>query len=218
MGAAWLVSMAVGSACGPDDVPPCPGQCFAFTIEYTSPAECIVAGGGPFGIPLTDSEVPGYRGRICFNSPSVPLVLEAIEHLEAGGQLSALSMEVVGAYASTVNSVRADLEAECIFAAPGQCTNAVEVCSVIGARAYEQLVIDATCVLSLDGTEPVALAPGQTCEPIAEDRATGSGDDDHHCSDATSTVGLDETATADGLDGTTDGGTGMMASPRRAPP
>jgi hypothetical protein len=209
--------MALGIACGSDDVPPCPGQCFAFAIEYMPPAECIDGGGSPYGIPLTDSEAPGYRGRICFNSPSVSLVVEAIEHLQAGGQLSALSMEVVGAYVSTVNAVRADLEAECTLAAPGQCTNAAEVCSVIGAQAYQQLVIDTTCVLSLDGTEPVALAPGQTCEPVAEDRATGSGDDEDHCPQTSSTAGLDDTAGNDGLDGTTDD-TGVMASARRRAP
>jgi hypothetical protein len=210
--------LGTGTACPMDELPPCPGQCFDYTLERSVPIACYDDEANPFPIAFTNTDLDGYLGRTCFNSPSVPLVVEAIEHIQAGGQLSTLSMEVVGAYASTVNAVRADLEAECILAAPGQCTNAAAVCSVIGARAYEQLVIDATCVLSLDGTEPVALAPGQTCAPVAEDRATGSDEDEDHCPGApSSTTGLDDTAGSDGLDDTSDD-TGMMASPRRAAP
>jgi hypothetical protein len=209
--------LGMNTACPIDEVPPCPGQCFAYTLERSVPISCNDYEGASFPIAFTSTDANGYRGRTCFNSPSVALVAGAIEHLESGGQLSALSMEVVGAYTSTVNTVIADLEAECTLAAPGQCTNAAEVCSVIGAQAYQQLVIDTTCVLSLDGTEPVALAPGQSCEPVAEDRATGSADDEDHCLETSSTASLDDTAGFDGLDGTTDD-TGMMASARRRAP
>jgi hypothetical protein len=212
---ATALVLGTSAAC-PAEVPPCPAQCFGHTVQRNAPIQCTNFQGLPQDIAFTDLD--GYRGRTCFNSPSVSLVVEAIEHLEAGGQLSELPVDVQSAYSSTVNAVRADLEAECILAAPGQCTNAAEVCSVIGGQAYEQLVIEASCVLALDGTEPTELAPGQTCEPVAEDRATGSGDDEDHCPDATSTTAsFDDTAGSDGLDGTTTD-TGMMATTRRAAP
>jgi hypothetical protein len=136
-------------------------------------------------------------------------VVEAIEHLRAGGELSELGEDVQSAYITTVNTVRADLEAECILAAPGQCTNAAEVCSVISADAYQALVIDETCELSFDGTEPVSLAPGQSCEPIADDQTTSSADADadDHCLEATTINALDDTATSDIADDTSSDAT-----------
>lgn len=101
-----------------------------------------------------------------------------------------------------MNTVRADLEAECITAAPGQCTNAAEVCSVVGSDMYAELVIDQTCVLALDGTEPAPLGPGQVCEPVAADGGTGSDDTTAHCLErpTTSDDGLDDTAGSGGAD------------------
>lgn len=189
----------MGGACVGDEVPPCPGQCFAFTLEVSEPVACQDAEAYTYFIAFTDHATEGYRGRTCFNSTSVPLVVEAIGHLRAGGQLLELSEEVIGAYVTTANTVRADLEAECILAAPGQCINAAQVCSVVGAQAYQQLVIDETCVLGLDGTEPVTLEPGQVCEPVVGDGGTGSDGAEAQCVEAT--VGGDE-----GLDGTASSG------------
>lgn len=194
----------MGGACIVDEVPPCPGQCFAFTLEVPEPVACQDAGAYTYFIAFTDHATEGYRGRTCFNSTSVMLVVDAIDHLRAGGQLSELSEQVISAYATTVNTVRADLEAECILAAPGQCTNAAQVCSVVGAQAYQQLVIDETCVLGLDGTEPVALGPGQLCEPVVGDDGTGSDGSEAHCVEATvSGDGLDDTASSGLADDTT---------------
>lgn len=181
------------------DVPSCPGQCFAYTVEQAATAPCRDDGGSQYQISFTTTDPDGYRGRTCFNSSSVPLVIEAIDHLGAGGQLAELGVDVQNAYLATVNTVRADLEAECIAAAPAQCTNAAQVCSVMGSIAYQQLVIDETCVLGLDGTEPVALGPGQLCEPVVGDEGTGSDGAEAQCVEAT--VGGDG-----GLDGTASSG------------
>ena len=191
-----LLALGICTACVFDEVPSCPGQCFDFTLERGSPIPCHDAGGAPHDISFTGTD--GYRGRTCFNSPSVPLVAAAIEHLRAGGRLADLSMEVVSAYTSTVNTVRADLEAECFLAAPGQCTNAVEVCSVVGAQAYQQLVVDEACTLGLDGTEPVTLAAGQTCELLVAD-GSGSDGSDPHCIETTAVDGLDDDTGSSGL-------------------
>jgi hypothetical protein len=193
------------SACTFDDVPSCPGQCFVYTVEQPSPSPCRDDGGTQYLISFTAHDPDGYSGRACFNSSSVPLVVQAIDHLGAGGQLAELGMDVQNAYLSTVDTVRADLEAECIAAAPDQCTNAALVCSVIGSVAYQQLVIDETCVLGLDGTEPVALGPGQLCEPVVGDDGTGSDGSEAHCVEATVSGddGLDDTASSGLADDTT---------------
>ena len=148
-------------------------------------------------IPFTGSAPDGYRGRVCFNSSSIPNVVEAIDHLEGGGQLSELSVVVQSAYISTVNAVKDDVEAECITAAPGQCTNAVQVCTGIGADMYEQLVVDETCVLQLGGVEPIVLGPGETCEFVPVDQATGSAESGEQCAEVTTGgggSGADETS------------------------
>lgn len=207
------LAMSIPSACAPD-VPECPGQCFEYTVEYPSPLDCQGDMGVLYAISFTGTEPDGYRGRFCFNSTSVPLVVEAIAHRQAGGPLSELPAEVQSAYVSTVNAVRSDLEAECLLAAPGQCTNAADVCSVIAADAYAQLVIDETCVLSLAGAEPVLLAPGQVCEPVTVDQTTDSDDPAPHCTEAITagaSEGLDDTASG-GADTTGDiGGMGVTA-------
>lgn len=196
-----IIAACVGSSACFVDEPACPGQCFEYTVEYDDPKACLTAMFEGIDISFTGSAPAGYRGRTCFNSTAVPLVVQAIDHLRAGGRLSDLDPEVQSAYVTTVSTVRADLEAECITAAPGQCTNAAEVCSVVGADAYEQLVVDETCVLELDGTEPVPLGPGQVCEPLASD-GTGSDGAGDHCVETTAD-GLDGTATSGGADETT---------------
>lgn len=203
-----VLVLGTSTACPFEDVPPCPGQCFDYTLERASPIWCSNEEGASYPIAFTGNDPPGYRGRTCFNSTFVPLVVAAIEHRQVGGELSDLSAAIVGAYVTTVSSVRADLEAECILAAPGQCINAAEVCSVVGADAYERLVVEQSCTLSLDGTEPVVLASGQTCEPIAADQTTdadGSGD---HCLEptTTTTTAVDDTADP----GDTDDTAGML--------
>ena len=125
---AVILSASVGSgACIVDEIPACPGQCFEYTVEYELPTKCQTATLEDFDIPFTGTDPDGYHGRVCFNSASVPQVVAAIEHLESGGQLSDLGIEVQNAYISTVNAVKADLQAECITAAPGQCTDEVQV-------------------------------------------------------------------------------------------
>lgn len=210
---AWFRGVAiaalVSSACPSEDIPPCPGQCFAYTIPYAIPAFCSNGVGDDFAIPFTGPD--GYRGRTCFNSATVPLVHEAIDHLRAGGQLSALSPEVQGAYESTVVAIQADLHAQCTAAAAGQCTNADQICTGIAADLYEQLIVAETCVLHPDGTEPVTLTPGQPCHAVIADEATGANAPGEHCPDATSmdAEAVDETASSSGIDGTgTSGGTG----------
>lgn len=101
--------------------------------------------------------------------------MEAIDHLRGGGQLSALGVDVQSAYISTVNAVKSDVQAECITAAPGQCTDAVQVCTGVAADMYEQLVVDETCVLEPDGVERVTLESGQVCEPLGGDQTTSFG-------------------------------------------
>lgn len=198
VGAVGLVVAWLGTgACVFDDIPACPGQCFEHTVESEIQSQCRNDMGVGYDIAFTGTDPEGYRGRTCFNGSSVALVVQAIDHLRAGGRLSDLDLEVQSAYVTTVNTVRADIEAECITAAPGQCTNAVQVCTGIAADAYEQLVIDETCVLALDGTEPVPLEPGQTCEPLAGD-GTGSDAAGDHC--------VETTVAADGLDGTASSG------------
>jgi hypothetical protein len=201
-------------ACDADELPACPGQCFAYTIERTTPAKCLDSDGADLTISFTSTNPNGYRGRFCFNSPSVALVVEAIDHLETGGQLADLGMDVVGAYLSTVNAVKDDLEAECVTAAPGQCIDASQVCMGIAADMYEQLVVEQSCVLALGGTEPVVLAAGQSCEAVADDPTTGVAEAGDHCSPiATSATdaGIDDssdgTATSDtsGVDETSGG-------------
>jgi hypothetical protein len=196
------IVLCTSVACDVDELPPCPGQCFDFTLERSTPSSCTDEDFFEYDIAFNGTDPDGYRGRFCFNSTSVPLVAEAIEHLQAGGELSDLPMQTVSAYVSTVNAVIADVEAECILAASGQCTNAAAVCAVVGADAYEQLVIEQTCALALDGTEPIALASGQTCHAVASDSAAGSADAAYdHCADATvtaTTTALDDTAGSDG--------------------
>lgn len=123
MGTFGVIAASVSSgACVVDEIPTCPGQCFEYTVEYEVPKQCKTAMFDGIDIPLTGSAPDGYRGRVCFNSSSIPNVVEAIDHLEGGGQLSELSVVVQSAYVSTVNAVKDDVEAECITAAPGQCT------------------------------------------------------------------------------------------------
>lgn len=200
-GVSFVAAGLVAGACDIDI--PCPGRCFEYTVEYAAPLECLIAGGGNLEIPFTDNDPVGYRGRFCFNSASVPKVMQAIEHLRGDGQLSELAADVQSAYISTVNAVKDDIQAECITAAPGQCMNEVQVCTGIAADMYEQLVVDETCVLAPAGTEPVTLPPGQVCEAVGDDRGTGSGEDGGPCMElATTNVGADETATSGGVDET----------------
>jgi hypothetical protein len=214
---AGIIFVGTGSACDVE-IPPCPGQCVDFTLELPAPVPCRDEESTEYPISFTGTNPDGYRGRSCFNSTSVVLVVEAIDHLRAGGRLSDIDPEMQSAYLTTVNTVRADLEAECITAAPGQCTNAAEVCSVVGSDMYVELVVEETCVLQLDGTEPVALGPGQVCEPIFfGDQTTGSAGSGDHCIEPTSSGddGLDDTAGSDGVDETGEGTTGMMVSTNR---
>jgi hypothetical protein len=218
--AAGVIAASVGSgACIVNEIPACPGQCFEYTVEYEGPLPCNTVMGDDYEIPFTGSAPDGYHGRFCFNSSSIPLVLEAIEHLESGGQLSELSVEVQNAYITTVNAVQADLQAECITAAAGQCIDEVQVCTGIAADMYEQLVVDETCVLALGGVEPIVLGPGEACE-FAPYQATGSAESGEHCTDETTggggSDGADETTGgggSDGADETTGDSTGMMLGP-----
>jgi hypothetical protein len=199
----------IGSgACVVDEIPACPGQCFEYTVEYEIPTSCGNAVGDDFDIPFTGTNPDGYRGRYCFNSASVPDVMAAIEHLQGGGQLSDLSEAVQSAYISTVNAVKDDLQAQCITAAAGQCTDEVQVCTGIAANMYEQLVVDETCVLALGGVEPVVLGPGEACEFTPVEQATGSAESGDHCTEATT----GDTST-DGADETAGDTTGMMLGP-----
>src|SRR5690606_4756977 len=145
-----------------------------------------------------------------------------------GGALSDLSAEELAAYVSTVEAVRDDLRAECITAAPGQCTNAVAVCTGIAADAYEQLVVDQTCVLAIGGVAPVELGPGQTCHAGLPGAATGFGETEQACTEpATSgdgagptdgdADGADTTAGSDGA-GETSGGIGPPRPPQPLAP
>jgi hypothetical protein len=196
------ITVEIGSSGCDVDIPACPGQCFAYTVEYDLPRQCQTIGGN-IDIPFTAPS--GYHGRHCFNSPSVPLVMDAIDHLRAGGQLSDLALDVQTAYISTVDSVRADIQAECNTAAPGQCLDADQVCTGIAADAYEQLVVDETCILALDGIERVTLGPGEVCEASVNEQGTGSVDTGDHCIETTigtGDSGLDETAGSGVVDGT----------------
>lgn len=206
-----IFSVGTGSgACFVDDLPACPGQCFEYTVAYELPAECLTDMGWNIDIPFNGSAPLGDHGRVCFNSSSIPHVMQAIEHLEGGGQLSDLGMEVRTAYVATVDAVKAELQAQCNTAAPGQCTNAAQVCTGIAADMYEQLVIDETCVLQLAGVEPVALAPGEVCEHGLVEQATDAGEPGEHC-----TEGTTGRSRSDGADETTGdtGDTGMMVEP-----
>jgi len=191
-----------GGGCDVDEIPACPGQCFEYTVEYELPKQCKTAA---VNIEVPFTGLGGYHGRHCFNSPSLPLVMDAIEHLHAGGQLSDLALEVQTAYISTVDSVRADVEAQCITAAPGQCINADQVCNGIAADAYDHLVVDETCILTLDGIERVTLGPGEVCEASVSEQSTDSADTGDQCIAVTSGTGdsgLDETAETGVVDGT----------------
>lgn len=158
-----IVLAAASGACDPEEVPACPGQCFEHTLVRDQPGQCQDDDGVKFTISFTGNDPVGYHGRTCFNSPSIALVGEAIDHLRAGGQLAELSPEARSAYVSAVDVVRADIEAQCATAAPGQCIDAAQVCTGIAADAYEQLVVEETCVLQLGGVEPVVLGPGDVC-------------------------------------------------------
>lgn len=195
--------VAAGLVAGACDIDiPCPGRCFEYTVEYAAPLECLIAGGGNIEIPFTGNDPAGYHGRFCFNSTSVAQVMQAIEHLRGGGHISDLAADVQSAYISTVNAVKADIQADCITAAPGQCTNEVQVCTGIAANMYEQLIVDEACVLAPAGTEPVTLPPGQACEAVGDDPATGSDDASAPCLELTTHAGADETASTGGVDGT----------------
>jgi len=215
IGVFGIATTAGSGACIVDEIPACPGQCFEYTVEYELPKRCQNDMAYGYDIPFTGTAPDGYRGRVCFNSSAIAQVVEAIDHLEGGGQLSDLSVAVQSAYVSTVDAVKADVQAECIIAAPGQCTNAVQVCTGIGADMYEQLVVDETCVLELGGVEPIALGPGEVCEFAPVDQATGSAESDDHCTEATTGgggTGVDETGSG-GADETSGGTTGMMFGP-----
>jgi hypothetical protein len=201
-----IVAGVGNGACVVAEIPACPGQCFEYTVEYEQPLPCQDASVQDYLIPFNGNDPDGYRGRVCFNSLSIPHVMEAIEHLQDGGQLSDLSVEVLSAYVSTVDAVQADLQAECITAAAGQCINEDQVCTGIGANMYEQLVVDETCVLEVGGVEPIVLGPGEACE-YAPYQATGSAESGDDCTEAT-TGGA-----TDGADETTGDSTGMMLGP-----
>lgn len=194
-----LVAVAVlAGACPSNDIPACPGRCFEFTVQHEVPTKCLTMGGGDIDIPFNGSDPDGYHGRSCFNSASVPDVLDAIAHLRAGGQLSELSLAAQDAYVGAVEAVQADVLVECMTAAPGQCMNAMQVCTGIAADLYEQLVIEQTCVLEPAGVVRISLMPGDVCHSVADPATSsaGSGDD---CTDTAThgTEGLDDTATTD---------------------
>jgi len=160
IGACASITATVGnSGCVVDGIPACPGRCFEFTLVEPEPRRCIDndGEGGQLGISFTDGAQTGYRGRYCFNAASLPNVIAATEHMDAGGQLSDLSDPVRVDYVAVVDAVVADIEAECIAAAPGQCDNAAEVCSGIAGDAYQQLVVDQTCALEDGGVESITL-------------------------------------------------------------
>jgi hypothetical protein len=214
-GVLGVIAASVGSgACVVDEIPACPGQCFEYTVEYEVPERCQ-NDAGDYDIPFTGTAPDGYRGRFCFNSSSVAQVVEAIDHIKGGGQISDLSVAVQSAYVSTVNSVKDDIQAECITAAPGQCTNADQVCTGVAADAYVRLVVDQTCVLELGGVEPIALDPGEVCEFAPVDQATGSTESGDPCTEGTTGggTGVDETSGSGGADETSEGTTGMMFGP-----
>ena len=203
---AVILSASVGSgACIVDEIPACPGQCFEYTVEYEIPTKCQTAGLEDIAIPFTGTNPDGYRGRYCFNSSTVPDVMAAIDHLEGGGQLSDLGEAVQSAYIATVNAVKDDLQAQCITAAAGQCTDEAQVCTGIAANMYEQLVVDETCVLALGGVEPVPVGPGEACEFSPVVQGTGSGESGDPCTETTTA----DTST-DGADETTGDPTGGM--------
>ena len=202
-----VIAAGVGSgSCIVDEVPACPGQCFEYTVDREIPTKCQDDAGVDYAIAFTGSDPDGYHGRHCFNSPSVAHVVEAIDHLRDGGQLSDLGMEVLGAYVSTVDAVKDDLKFQCMTAAAGQCTNAEQVCTGIAADMYEQLVVDETCVLGIGGVERIELGPGEVCEPIVVGEGTGSAESGEHCVESTTggADGVDETASSgsDGADET----------------
>ena len=123
-GVSGVIVASIGSsACIVDELPACPGQCFEYTVEYGVPLPCQSAMLEDIDIPFTGTDPDGYHGRVCLNSSSIPDVVATIEHLQGGGQLSELSEEVQSAYISTVNAVKGDVQAECITAAAGQCTD-----------------------------------------------------------------------------------------------
>jgi hypothetical protein len=195
VGASVGVIASMLGACDVDI--PCPGQCFEYTVQDEEPRRCLTGMGSSIDIPFTGVDPDGYHGRFCFNSSSVPLVMDAIDHLRAGGTLSELPVDVQSAYVSTVDAVRADVQAECITAAPGQCTNAAQVCGGIAADMYDQLVVNETCVLEPDGVERITLGPGEVCEAAVE-QGTGSAEVGDHCDGTTS----DEMAGSSGVDET----------------
>lgn len=198
-------SMA-SSACVVDEIPACPGQCFEYTVEYELPKKCQDDASGAYDIPFTGTAPDGYRGRFCFNSSTIAQVVEAIDHIQGGGQLFELGVAVQSAYVSTVNAVKDDVQAACIDAAPGQCTNAVQVCTGVAADAYVRLVVDETHVLELGGVEPIALGPGEVCAFVPVDQATGAAESGDHSTEGT-------TGGDGGADETSGGTTGMMLGP-----
>ena len=212
IGACGSFAASMGNTgCVVEGIPACPGRCFEFTLVEPEPRPCIKTGGegDQFGISFTDGAQTGYRGRHCFNSASLPNVVAAIDHLAAGGQLSDLSESVRIDYVATVDAVVADIEAECIQAAPGQCDNAADVCSGIAGDAYQQLVVDQTCTLEPGGIESIELGPGEVCHSVL-DGGGESGSDDHCTETLGDGGGAGETTTGDdGADETT----GSMLGP-----
>jgi len=212
IGACGSIAVTMGNtACVVEGIPACPGRCFEFTLVEPEPRRCLDTDdeGDQYDISFTDGAQTGYRGRYCFNSASLPNVIAATEHIDAGGQLSDLSEPVRIDYVAAVDAVVADIEAECIAAAPGQCDNAADVCSGIAGDAYQQLVVDQTCALEDGGVESVKLGPGEVCHSIL-DGVGGTGFDDHCTETAGDGGGADETtASGDGADETT----GSMLGP-----
>lgn len=194
-------------ACVVEKIPECPGRCFEFTVTYDSPIPCLDGYGVSLDIPFNDADQTGYRGEACYISSTISDILEAIEHLDGGGQLSELSPQVRDAYQAAVEAVADDIEAECTNAAAGQCTNAAQVCEGIAADAYEQLVVNETCVLEIGDVELVTLRPGEVCESVL-DSAGGTGDGGH-CTETGDGGGADETTGSGGADGST----GAMLEP-----
>jgi len=143
-------------------------------------------------ISFAGNDPAGYFGRHCSNAESNALVAEAIDHLRAGGTLAGLSMEAAIAYSTMVAEVEANVRAECLAAAPDQCTDEMVPCDGIVATMHAQLITEPTCSLELSGVEHITLREGEACHlnPLID--ATGSDTADSCMEPTTGGGGLDD--------------------------
>jgi len=188
-----IIAIITGVACDDADIPACPGQCFEYTVEYANEDYCTNGMGYDYTISFTGSAPSGYFGRHCSNEESNTLVMDAVDHLRAGGSLADLSPDVAAAYNTMVAAIEAQVYAGCMAAAPNQCIDEEVTCNGIVGDMHAQLVTAQTCVLEPGGVESVVLGEGEVCHlnPVVFG-STGNEPSDF-CTDITTSGGADDT-------------------------